>query len=109
MGHPIGYYASAPRGTRDAEILAEIEEQIGSFSENLTRADKLALRAVLSMYLFYKESVIKEYTFKDAITDTLPDSDVSASDVIELLEGISLDAAEGLIAFLSAKLHFNCH
>ena len=66
MGHSIGYYASALRGTSDALILTELEQQIGSFSENLSRADRLSFLAVLAVYLLYREIGIEQYKINDA-------------------------------------------
>lgn len=40
--HPLGYFASAPNGPRDALIPRDIEAQIGSEAEKLSSEDKLA-------------------------------------------------------------------
>ncbi len=42
MSKPIGYYASAPRGTQDNAILLEIDSKYGSWLEKLTTAQKSA-------------------------------------------------------------------
>ena len=52
--HPLGYFASAPDGTPDAAILSELVSHYGSYLERLNSEQKLALRAILSYYLFYK-------------------------------------------------------
>lgn len=52
--HPLGYFASAPDGNPDAAILSEMMSRYGDYLEKLDSEQKLALRAVLSFYLFYK-------------------------------------------------------
>ena len=40
MVHPLRAFVSATDSTNDALILADIEDQIGSYAENLTSEDK---------------------------------------------------------------------
>jgi len=102
--HPLGYFASAKNGTTDAAILSAIVSRYGDYLERLDSEQKLALRAVLSYYLFYKLKVASDYSVSDAIIDAIPEcTQVSVSNVISTLEGISSDNAEGLIKFLTAQ------
>ena len=102
--YPLGHFASAPNGTLDAAILSAIVSRYGDYLERLDSEQKLALRAVLSYYLFYKLKVVSDYSVSDAIIDALPEcTQVSISNVISTLEGISSDNAEGLIKFLTAQ------
>lgn len=68
--HPLKHFASAPDGTNDALIRSDIEDQIGSYSENLTSEDKLAFLAVLSRYLYFKQWVVTDYSIGEAIAHT---------------------------------------
>lgn len=100
--HPLGYFASAPDGTFDAAILSELVSRYGSYLERLNSEQKLALRAVLSYYLFYKLKVVSDYSVTDAITDAMPEyTEASIRNVIATLEGISSNNALGLIKFLT--------
>lgn len=100
--HPLGYFASAPDGTLDAAILSELVSRYGSYLERLNSEQKLALRAVLSYYLFYKLKVVSDYSVSDAITDAMPEcTEASIRNIILALEGISSDFTEGLIKFLT--------
>jgi ClpP class serine protease len=100
--HPLGYFASAPDGTFDAAILSSLVSRYGSYLERLNSEQKLALRAILSYYLFYKLKVVSDYSVTDAITDAMPEyTEASIRNVIATLEGISSDNAEGLIKFLT--------
>ena len=102
--HPLGYFASAKNGTTDAAILSAMVSRYGDYLERLDSEQKLALRVVLSYYLFYKLKVVSDYSVSDAIIDALPEcTQVSVSNVISTLEGISSDNAEGLIKFLTAQ------
>lgn len=100
--HPLGYFASAPDGTFDAAILSSLVSRYGSYLERLNSEQKLALRAILSYYLFYKLKIVKDYSVTDAITDAMPEyTEASIRNVIATLEGISSNNAEGLIKFLT--------
>ena len=100
--HPLGYFASAPDGNPDAAILDEMVSRYGDYLERLDSEQKLALRAVLSFYLFYKLKYYNDYSINDAIIDSMPEcTQASISTVISTLEGISSDNAEGLIKFLT--------
>lgn len=100
--HPLGYFASAKNGTPDAAILSAIVSRYGDYLERLDSEQKLALRAVLSYYLFYKLKVVSDYSISNAIIDALPEStQASINNVISTLEGISSDNAEGLLKFLT--------
>ncbi len=61
MIKPLGYYASAPSGTKDAEILGLIEDFYGSHLEKLTDAQKSALLIVLMALAIKPEGVYVEY------------------------------------------------
>lgn len=98
----ISEFVSAPDGTLDAAILSELVSRYGSYLERLNSEQKLALRAVLSYYLFYKLKVVSDYSVSDAITDAMPEcTEASIRNVILTLEGISSENTEGLIKFLT--------
>jgi hypothetical protein len=98
----ISDLVSAPDGTLDAAILSSLVSRYGSYLERLNSEQKLALRAVLSYYLFYKLKVVSDYSLTDAITDAMPEyTEASIRNVILTLEGISSNNAEGLIKFLT--------
>ena len=100
--HPLGYFASAPSGNPDAAILSEIVSRYGDYLEKLDSEQKLALRAVLSFYLFYKLKYYSDYSVNDAIIDAMPEcTQASISTIISTLEGISTNNAEGLLKFLT--------
>ena len=100
--HPLGYFASAPSGNPDAAILSEIVSRYGDYLEKLDSEQKLALRAVLSFYLFYKLKYYSDYSVNDAIIDAMPEcTQASISTVVSTLEGISTNNAEGLLKFLT--------
>ena len=61
MIKPLGYYASAPSGTKDAEILDLIEDFYGSHLEGLTHAQKFALLIVLMAKAIKPEGVYVDY------------------------------------------------
>ena len=100
--HPLGYFASAPSGNPDAAILDEMVSRYGDYLERLDSEQKLALRAVLSFYLFYKLKYYSDYSVNDTIIDAMPEcTQASISTIISTLEGISSDNAEGLLKFLT--------
>ena len=102
--HPLGYFASTPDGNRDAAILDEMVSRYGDYLERLDSEQKLALRAVLSFYLFYKLKYYNDYSVNDAIIDSMPEcTQASISTVISTPDGISSDNAEGLLKFLTAQ------
>lgn len=61
MTKPLGYYASAPSGTKDAEILSDIENSYGSYLEGLNNAQKSALLIVLMALGVKPEGVFVDY------------------------------------------------
>jgi hypothetical protein len=61
MTKPLGYYASAPSGTKDAEILGLVEDFYGSHLEGLNNAQKSALLIVLMALAIKPEGVYVEY------------------------------------------------
>lgn len=100
--HPLGYFVSAPSSSADAGILDEIVSRYGNYLEKLDSEQKLALRAVLSFYLFYKLKYVSNYSISDVIIDAMPEfSAASISKILLALEGISSDNAEGLLKFLT--------
>ena len=120
MVHPLRDFVSATDGTNDALILRDIEDQIGSYAENLTTEDKSAFLAVLSRYLYFLQWVEPNYSIGAAITDTMllidttQDSDDEITitppekeeiwDILLTLEGISTEGALGLLQFITAQL-----
>ena len=61
MIKPLGYYASAPSGTKDTEILGDIEDFYGSHLERLNNAQKSALLIVLMAKAIKPEGVFVDY------------------------------------------------
>lgn len=102
--HPLGYFASAPDDTLDATIFSNLVWRYGESLEQLNSEQKLALRAVLSYYLFYKLKYASDYAVREAIADAMPEyTEASIRNVILTLEGISSNGAEGLIKFLTEQ------
>lgn len=120
MVHPLSYFVSAPDGTDDALIRSDLEDQIGSYAENLTREDKSAFLAVLSRYSYFLQWVEPGYSIGAAITDTMlfydttQDSDDEIAntppekeeiwDILFTLEGISTESATQLLQFITSQL-----
>lgn len=100
MQPPLSHFTSTLPGIQDAQIISEIEWRYGSYLERLTREDKLALRSVLSKYIYYNE-FLDNYLISDAITDTMPDLEASICSVMITLEGITTTSAEMLIKFVT--------
>lgn len=120
MVHPLSHFASATDGTNDALILHDLEDQIGSYAENLTSEDKSAFLAVLSRYSYFKQWFEPDYSIGAAITDTMlfydttqdPDDKIANTppekeeiwDILLTLEGISTESALGLLQFITAQV-----
>lgn len=83
-------------------LLMRLKAEHGLDLELLSAADRLALQAVLSRYVYYQQCLIDEYTIADAITDTVPDMEDSICTFILSIEGISAQTAQKLIEFISA-------
>lgn len=102
--HPLGYFASAPDGTTDSAILADVVSHHGPYLERLSIESKLALRAVLSYYVFYKLRYARGFTVEKAVTDAMPEyTRASILTIILALEGISTENAEGIIKFITEQ------
>lgn len=102
--HRLSYFASAPDGSPDAAILSEMVSRYGDYLERLDSEQKLALRAILSYYLFYKLKYKSKYSISEAIIDAMPEcTKVSIHNLLLTLEGISNDCALGLIKFLTSQ------
>ena len=118
--HPLSHFASAPDGTRDARVLRDIEDQIGSKAEKLTSEAKLVFLAVLSRYLYHRSGSASSYSIGQAIADTQMEagtrldaeeanadtkSDTQGTiwDIILTLDGISNPNALGLLLFITQQ------
>ena len=86
---------------RNARLLSQIQLQYHFRFPTLSIPDQLALRCVLSRYLYYK-SFIDNYSLVDAITDTMPDLEAEICNLMIALEGISPLHAELLIQSITA-------
>lgn len=93
-------FTITPLSTQDAQIIAQIELRFGLYLEKLTSKDKLALRSVLSRYIYYNK-FLDNYLISDAITDTMPNLEASICEEMIALEGISTRTAELLIQFVT--------
>lgn len=82
---------------RNARLLSEIQVQYDFHFPSLSIQDELALRAVLSRYIYYQTFVDNKYSLADAITDTMPDLEARLCQVMLALEGILPEQAEILI------------
>ena len=102
--HPLGYFATAPDDTRDASVLGDVVSHHGPYLERLSTEGKLALRAVLSYYVFYKLRYASNYSVEEAVTEAMPSyTKASILTTIVTLEGISTDNAERIIQFITSQ------
>jgi hypothetical protein len=75
--------------------------------ERPSSEQKLALRAVLSYYLFYKLKVESDYAASDAIIDAmLSYTQVSLDKIISTHEGIESENAQAQLKFLTAQRNY---
>ena len=86
---------------RNPRLLSQIQVQYDFHFPSLSIQDELALRSVLSRYLYYK-TFIDRYSLVDAITDTMPDLEAQICNLMIVLEGISPLHAELLIESITA-------
>lgn len=96
MTHPLAYYVSAPRGTRDALILKEIESKFGSYLEELCPAKKSAWLIVLVHELMEIEIKVDFYV-KEPIPEIL----------FHLSDGCKLDLAVAVLQSLRKSTFVN--
>lgn len=87
MIKPLGYYASAPSGTKDAVILSDIENSYGSCLERLTNSQKSALLIVLMASAIKPEGVHVDY-YGDNIPNIQHMSDLSHGAKLALCNAI---------------------
>ncbi|MBW4637058.1 MAG: hypothetical protein KME05_02285 [Gloeocapsa sp. UFS-A4-WI-NPMV-4B04] len=87
MIKPLGYYASAPSGTKDAEILSDIENSYGCWLEKLSNAQKSTLLIVLMALAIKPEGVYVEY-YGDNIPNIKHFSDLSNGAKLSLCNAI---------------------
>lgn len=87
MTKPLGYYASAPSGTKDADILAHVEDFYGSYLEKLTSSQKSALLIVLMALAIKPEGVYVE-NYGDNIPNIKPMIDLSSGAKLSLCNAI---------------------
>lgn len=120
MMHPLKHFVSAADSTNDAFILDDIEDQIGSNAEKLTRKDRLAFLCVLSRYVYVQQWINSNYSIGEAIVSTQLAADTTLDfeeeinnatpdpeeiwDILLTLEGISTQSAFGLLQFITAQL-----
>ena len=86
---------------RNPRLLSQIQLQYQFCFPTLSIQDKLALRSVLSRYIYY-QSFVDNYSLIDAITDTMPDLEAEICNLMIALEGISPLHAELLIESITA-------
>lgn len=90
------------------ERIDQLVDRFGSHLEELTRTEKLALRATLTYYLFHLEVAdLGEYTLSNAANDTLlgycTEDHPNLLEAFTILDSISEDETEGLIEAITAQ------
>lgn len=91
------YYAQNPQ-------IDSLVSEFGSQLEKLSRDDKLSLRMLLVAYVFLKE-IEDEWDLISVETEVpLYEIGPDLEEAIAILDGIDIDAAEGLIEALTAQL-----
>ncbi len=90
MSKPIGYYASAPSGTKDNAILSEIEFNYGSWLEKLTPSQKSAWAIALLTEAVEPEGASVDYCIDKPILSIL----------FNLSDGCKLDLAVAVLSYL---------
>lgn len=98
----LNYFVSIFGCTKDARIFANLSGQYGPWLEKLDEESKLALRAVLAYYVYFKKFCVSEYLIVDAIADVLPNYSIS-SDLLLGLQGLSEESCEILIKLVTAQ------
>jgi hypothetical protein len=97
MTKPTTYYVQTPE-------IDDLSRCFGSQLEELTREDKLELRLLLAGYVYLKE-VEPEWTLDAVITEVpLHEPSEELEEVIDILNEVDVDAAEGLMEALTAQL-----
>ena len=91
MSKPIGYYASATKGTKDNTILSEIESNYGSWLEKLTPSQKLAWLIVLITEAVEPEEIEVDYSI-----DGIP----QLKQLFKLSDGCKLNLAVAVLMYL---------
>lgn len=94
MMKPLDYYVSAPGGTRDAEILIDIENSYGSRLERLTSFQKSALLIVLMALAVKPEGVYVDY-----YGDSIP----NFKQLFDLSDGVKLALCNAVINALLSE------
>ncbi len=95
MSKPIGYYASAARGTKDNAILSEIESNYGSWLEKLTPSQKSAWAIALLTEAVEPEGASVDFCIDKPILSSL----------FNLSDGCKLDLAVAVLTKL-ARIRF---
>lgn len=89
--------------TQDARIFANLAGQYGPWLEKLDGESKLALRAVLAYYVYFKKFCVSEYLIVDAIADVVPDGSDRVRHLLINLQGLSDKSCEILIKLVTAQ------
>lgn len=85
---------------RDVEIIAWIEQHYGSRLERMSDCNKLALRSVITSYLYLRQ-VVENFTIDHAICESIPITEKSIHQEMLQFEGISTTLGEKLIKIVT--------
>ena len=99
----LNYFISILAPHEDARILRNLSRQYGSRLENLDTESKLAIRAVLTRYVYFKKFYIREFLIIDAIVDAIPDYSNLICDILKGLQGLSDRSCEILIELITMQ------
>lgn len=100
---PLDYFAIPNAHTEDARILKNLSRQYGSWLENLDSESKLAIRAVLTRYVYFKRFYIHEFLIVDALADAIPDYNDLICNILMSLQGLSDRSCEILIKLITLQ------
>lgn len=104
MGRSLYSLAKSSPFKKDSQILMKLGRKYGCYLEKLSCKSRLALRAVLSRYV-YEKSFIISYLIIDAIADTLPVIDFGdkVTTISQEMQGLSDFSIESLIQILTLQ------
>ncbi|GAX38915.1 hypothetical protein [Nodularia sp. NIES-3585] len=99
MSNLVTYYGQT-------DLVNKLVDKYGQYLEQLDRRTKLLLRTILSYYVFRANSSLKETAekiFTSLLIGAIPEE---LFDICLILEGITVDEAEGLLEALQHQLRW---